>query len=178
MNGAHVMQFWTVPTPVGPFGVLAEEGTVHASGWSEDPGVLAAVIARAHRPGTIDAVADLGEISVRLRAYLDGDLTAVDPIPVQQHGGTFHTHAWEVLRAVPAGRTISYGEFATACGSARAVRAAAGACGRNAAALLVPCHRIRASTGALHGFRYGLAVKAWLLEHEGVAVSASRVAVA
>lgn len=171
------MQFWTVPTPVGPFGVLADQGTVHASGWSEDPDVLAALIARAHRPEIIEPAADLGEISARVRAYLDGDLTAVDPIPVQQYGGTFHTHAWEVLRAVPAGMTISYGAFATACGSPRSVRAAAGACGRNAAALLVPCHRIRASSGALHGFRYGLPVKAWLLEHEGVAVSASRVAV-
>jgi methylated-DNA-[protein]-cysteine S-methyltransferase len=75
-----------------------------------------------------------------------------------------------VLRTVPAGRPDSYAAFATRCGRPRAVRAAAQACARNAAALFVPCHRVLGSDGGLGGFRYGTPVKQWLLDHEaGVA---------
>ena len=74
--------------------------------------------------------------------------------------------AWEVLRTVPAGAPVTYAEFAAKAGRPDAVRAAAGACARNAAALFVPCHRVIRTGGGLGGFRYGLEVKRWLLDHE------------
>jgi methylated-DNA-[protein]-cysteine S-methyltransferase len=71
-----------------------------------------------------------------------------------------------VLRTVPAGEPDTYAAFAARCGRPAAVRAAAGACARNAAALFVPCHRVLATGGGLGGFRWGTPVKRWLLDHE------------
>jgi len=166
-----MMLSWTTDTPVGDFTVLAEETTVYASGWTTDLESLVAVISPSLRPQTIEACADLGPISVAVRSYLDGDLNAIDDIPVRQASGPFISHAWDVMRAVPAGTTMSYGAFAAKCGRPAAVRAAASACSRNAAALFVPCHRVISATGSLHHFRYGLDPKAWLLEHEAQAAA-------
>jgi methylated-DNA-[protein]-cysteine S-methyltransferase len=73
-----------------------------------------------------------------------------------------------VLRTVPAGQPDTYATFAVRCGRPSAVRAAAGACARNAAALFVPCHRVLRLDGSLGGFRWGLAVKRQLIELESV----------
>ena len=61
---------------------------------------------------------------------------------------------------------MTYTEYAAKAGRPLAVRAAAAACARNAAALFVPCHRVVRTDGGLGGFRWGLPVKRWLLAHE------------
>jgi methylated-DNA-[protein]-cysteine S-methyltransferase len=99
-------------------------------------------------------------------AFHDGDVTAIDTVPVRQRSGPFLTDAWDVLRTVPAGQPDTYASFAVRCGRPSAVRAAAGACARNAAALFVPCHRVLSTGGGLGGFRWGTPVKRWLLDHE------------
>ena len=71
-----------------------------------------------------------------------------------------------MLRTVPAGRPDTYAAFAARCGRPAAIRAAANACARNAAALFVPCHRVLGSDGGRGGFRWGTDVKRWLLAHE------------
>jgi methylated-DNA-[protein]-cysteine S-methyltransferase len=81
-------------------------------------------------------------------------------------GGVFLTAAWKTLREVPAGEPVSYTELAARTGNPAATRAAAQACARNAAALFVPCHRVIRTDGTLGGFRWGLPVKRWLLDHE------------
>ena len=87
-------------------------------------------------------------------------------MPVRQRSGAFLEHAWDVLRAVPAGAPVTYTEYAAKSGNPTAVRAAASACARNAAALFVPCHRVLRTDGTLGGFRWGLPVKRALLDHE------------
>ncbi|MGI8626243.1 MAG: methylated-DNA--[protein]-cysteine S-methyltransferase [Geodermatophilaceae bacterium] len=166
-----MMHSWTTDTPVGDFTVLAEQGTVYASGWTTDLESLVAVIAPRLRPQEIQPREDLGPVSLAVRSYLDGDLNAIDDIPVRQWSGPFITHAWDVLRDVPAGTTMTYGAFAAICGRPLAVRAAASACSRNAAALFVPCHRVISATGSLQHFRYGLYPKGWLLDHEAQAAA-------
>lgn len=158
----------TVPTPNGPFTVIHLDGAVLASGWTDDPGYLTALINPRLRPATLTAgVGDRTPIAEAVTAYYDGNTAAVEEIAVAQVGGPFIEQAWKVLRTVPAGQTRTYSEFAELAGNGRAVRAAASACASNAAALFVPCHRIQRSDGTLGGFRYGLAVKRWLLDHEG-----------
>ncbi|HEY0487426.1 MAG TPA: methylated-DNA--[protein]-cysteine S-methyltransferase [Mycobacteriales bacterium] len=157
----------TVQTPVGPFTVVADtDGAVLASGWTGIPCDLVPLIHPTIRPTTFRRRCDLGPVTKAVTAYHDGDLRAVDDIPVRQVSSPFMTHAWDVLRTVPPGKPVTYTEFALLACRPAAVRAAAGACARNAAALFVPCHRVLRTGGGLGGFRWGTDIKAWLLAHE------------
>jgi methylated-DNA-[protein]-cysteine S-methyltransferase len=157
----------TQDTPIGPFTtVLAADGAVLAAGWTADPEQLLGLIHPNLRPASVRRLADAGQVTEAVRRYHAGELAAVDTIMVRQHSGEFLRHAWDVLRAVPAGAPITYTEYAAKAGRPLAVRAAASACARNAAALFVPCHRVLRRDGSPGGFRWGLPVKRWLLDHE------------
>jgi methylated-DNA-[protein]-cysteine S-methyltransferase len=155
----------TVDTPVGPFTILATDDAVLASGWTADTGALAPLVHPRLRPAAEPAARpDLGPMTKAVLRYHEGDLAAIDGIPVRQRSGEFLEHAWQVLREVR--EPITYTGFADRAGRPAAVRAAAQACARNAAALFVPCHRVLRTDGSLGGFRWGPRVKQWLLEHE------------
>jgi methylated-DNA-[protein]-cysteine S-methyltransferase len=157
----------TVDTPIGPFTtVVAGDGAVLASGWTASLDDLLPVISPGLRPAEVRGRPDLGDVTKAVRLYHEGDLTAIDEIEVRQASGEFIQHAWDVLRTIPAGKPTSYTEFATLAGRPAAIRGAASACARNAAALFVPCHRILRNDGSLGGFRWGLDAKRWLLAHE------------
>lgn len=157
----------TISTPTGPFTmVVDDDGQVLASGWHADPDYLNALVHKSIRPDTLVGKPDLGAVSAAAEAYHRGDITAIDDIAVKQRSGEFLEHAWDVLRQVPAGDPVSYTEYARLSGRPAAIRGAASACARNAAALFVPCHRVLRSDRSLGGFRYGLEVKSWLLTHE------------
>lgn len=161
--------YWsTMDTPVGPFTtVAATDGAVLASGWTHDLTSVTDRIAPSLRPSALHRRDDLGAISEAVRDYYAGDLHAVDAIAVRQHSGEFLRHAWQILRTVPPGEPVTYTDYAARAGRPAAVRAAASACARNAAALFVPCHRVLRADGSLGGFRWGLEIKRWLLEYEG-----------
>ncbi|MFC4146133.1 methylated-DNA--[protein]-cysteine S-methyltransferase [Micromonospora mangrovi] len=156
-----------VDTPTGPLSILAgPDGAVRAAGFTADPASLLPLTHPGLR-GDLRHRADLGPVTVAVRSYLDGDLDAIDTVAVEQRsGGAFLPHAWRVLREVEAGRPVTYTGFAALAGRPAAVRAAAAACARNAAALFVPCHRVLRTDGTLGGYRWGLDVKTWLLRHE------------
>ncbi len=160
----------TVDTPVGPFTALVDgDGLVLASGWTAETDDLLALVSRGLRPAQPQPRADLGPVTAAVLAYHRGELDAIDGIPVRQRSGEFLEHAWKVLRAVPAGAPVSYTELADKAGRPAAVRAAASACARNATALFVPCHRVLRGDRTLGGFRWGLPIKRWLLDHESAA---------
>jgi methylated-DNA-[protein]-cysteine S-methyltransferase len=155
------MYLATMDTPTGPLNLVADETyTVRAAGFGEPDWLLA----RLGEPVTPRE--ELGPVNEAIRAYLDGDVDALDTLAVQQKGGPFLQQCWKLMREVPAGETISYGELALRAGSPTAVRAAGQACARNLIAPMIPCHRVVASTGKLNGYAYGLEVKQWLLDHE------------
>jgi methylated-DNA-[protein]-cysteine S-methyltransferase len=154
----------TVDTPVGPFTIVADDDAVLASGWTADVNALLALIAPTSQPPLPRA--DLGPATKAVLGYFDGDLTAVDAVPVRQSGGVFLAEARVALRRVPPGAPVTYTALAALAGRPAAVRAAAQACARNAAALFVPCHRVIRTDGTMGGFRWGVPVKRWLLEHE------------
>jgi methylated-DNA-[protein]-cysteine S-methyltransferase len=160
----------TVDTPIGPFTTIVDgDGAVLAAGWTASVDELLPLVHPSLRPSAVRELADLGPVTEAVRRYHDGELSIVDEIPVRQRSGGFIEQAWQVLRALPAGAPLSYTEYAAKCGRPDAVRAAASACARNAAALFVPCHRILRSDGSLGGFRWGLPAKRWLLTHESTA---------
>jgi methylated-DNA-[protein]-cysteine S-methyltransferase len=160
----------TVVTPTGPFTVVvaADPGgrdVVLAAGFTPDPAELLPLVHPALRPAAVRAGGRLPVLAA-IEAFCAGEVAAIDAVAVRQRSGPFLESAWEALRRVPAGAPVSYAGFAVRCGRPSAVRAAANACARNAAALFVPCHRVLGSDGGLTGFRWGTPVKRWLLDHE------------
>ncbi|MGA1858088.1 bifunctional DNA-binding transcriptional regulator/O6-methylguanine-DNA methyltransferase Ada [Azospirillum sp. 11R-A] len=87
-------------------------------------------------------------------------------LPLDIGGTAFQQRVWQALRAIPAGRTASYAEIATAIGEPAAVRAVARACGVNPLAVAIPCHRVVRSDGGLSGYRWGVERKRDLLDRE------------
>ena len=162
-------RYATISTPPGPFTVVVTEAdgraVVLASGWTADIDQLLRVIHPSLRPDSVEQVEHLPVLD-KVQAFFDGDVRAIDDVVVRQRSGPFLQDAWEVLRTVPAGRPDTYADFAIRCGRPAAVRAAANACARNAAALFIPCHRVLGSDGGLGGFRWGTPVKRQLLDHE------------
>lgn len=107
-------------------------------------------------------------VSIRqaLLAYLAGAVDAIDSIPVETGGTAFQRAVWDELRRIPAGTTLSYGQFAARIGKASAVRAVGHANGANPICIVVPCHRLVGSDGDLTAYGGGLLRKRWLLNHE------------
>jgi methylated-DNA-[protein]-cysteine S-methyltransferase len=101
-----------------------------------------------------------------LKRYFDGDIAAVDEMTVAFNGTPFQNKVWNALRKIAGGTTTSYGALAQKIGKPDAVRAVGLANGQNPISLIVPCHRVIGSNGALTGYGGGLPRKRWLLDHE------------
>jgi len=106
------------------------------------------------------------EIRQPIEAYFQGEISALDRVPVQTNGTAFQQETWTALREIPAGSTISYGDLAARIGRPGASRAVGLANGSNPVAVVVPCHRVIGANGTLTGYGGGLDRKRWLLAHE------------
>ena len=106
-------------------------------------------------------------ITAALAAYFEGHPEALGDLHVRTAGTDFQREVWKALRAIAPGKTSSYGEIAKRLGRPQASRAVGHANGSNPVAIVVPCHRVIGSNGALTGYGGGLHRKEWLLAHEG-----------
>jgi methylated-DNA-[protein]-cysteine S-methyltransferase len=111
------------------------------------------------RCAVLDRAAD------QLAEYFAGTRSAFD-LALAPRGTEFQRSVWHALCAIPAGETRSYGELAHSLGRPLASRAVGAANGANPISIIVPCHRLIGSTGALTGYAGGLGTKRWLLAHE------------
>jgi methylated-DNA-[protein]-cysteine S-methyltransferase len=108
----------------------------------------------------------LSQCAKQLDEYFQGKRLNFDiPLDVQQ-GTAFQQKVWHALRSIPYGETRSYAALAEQIGHAKAVRALGAANGRNPISIIVPCHRVIASSGNLQGYAGGLENKRKLLELE------------
>lgn len=104
--------------------------------------------------------------SEELRQYFAGERSHFD-VPVDLGNGTaFQQRVWNALLDIAPGATTSYGAIGQAIGNAAAVRAVGGAVGRNPISIIVPCHRVVGSNGAMTGYAGGLPRKVALLQLE------------
>lgn len=103
----------------------------------------------------------------QLEEYFAGRRTEFD-LPLDMPGTPFQQAVWRELGALAYGTTTSYAAIARKLGSERAVRAIGTAIGRNPVSIVVPCHRVLSSAGALSGYAGGLDRKRFLLRHEGL----------
>jgi AraC family transcriptional regulator of adaptative response/methylated-DNA-[protein]-cysteine methyltransferase len=87
-------------------------------------------------------------------------------LPLDVRGTAFQQRVWQVLRAIPSGRRVTYAELAQLAGVPRGARAVASACAANAIAVAIPCHRVVRNDGSISGYRWGVDRKAALLNRE------------
>ena len=166
-------------SPLGRLLLLAEGDALVALEFTDGVNrlpVVRAQLARAIGEFTQRETRDPAGAATRLERYFAGDLAALDEQPVQLHGTAFQRRVWLALRAIPAGETRGYGELAATIGSPNSSRAVGAANGSNPVAIIVPCHRVIAADGSLHGYGGGLERKQWLLAHEGAPVRSVRAA--
>jgi methylated-DNA-[protein]-cysteine S-methyltransferase len=108
----------------------------------------------------------LREAGKQLEAYFAGKLRGFH-LPLEMEGTDFQLSVWNLLQQIRYGETRSYGDLARSLGAPAAVRAVGAANGANPIAIVVPCHRVIGSNGALTGYGGGLALKRRLLDLEG-----------
>ncbi len=156
-----------VHTPLGPV-LLAASDTGLAGLWFQgqrhDP--QAAWRGLGHQPEQASHPV-LREAEDQLHEYFDRRRHFFS-VPLDlSHGTPFQRQVWQALCGIPAGRTVGYAALAAQVGSPAAARAVGAAVGRNPVSIIVPCHRVLGTGGALTGYAGGLARKQALLQLEG-----------
>ncbi len=146
-------------TPIGTLNLLADDHILIGANLSTVSALKPSKDAK--------SVKHIPVISDLIQDYFDGDLTALNGIQVRQGGPQFSQSAWKAMRKIAPGKTWTYSDLAARAGSAAAVRAAGTACANNSIMLVVPCHRIVKTGGALGNYAFGVEKKRWLLSHEG-----------
>lgn len=111
-----------------------------------------------------------------LDRYFAGKKPAVCELPLAPAGSEFRQSVWAVLREIPYGKVVTYGDIAKRIAAktgkeTMSSRAAGGAVGHNPISIIIPCHRVVGSNGSLTGYAGGIKTKIKLLELEGVDMS-------
>ena len=156
----------SMSSPIGKLYILARGTTVlglNLSGFQD----LLSSLSNKELEEKIGKGKAIPGITDALENYFDGELKAINSIAVKQPGGDFSQAAWASMRKIKAGTAESYADLAYRAGSPAAVRAAGSACAKNKIAVIIPCHRIIKSGGAIGAYGWGVNKKVWLLEHEG-----------
>lgn len=102
-----------------------------------------------------------------IASWAGGDVSAIDAVGVVESESDFTNEIRAAMRRIKPGRPLSYSELAAAGGRPSAVRAAASVCARNPVPIVVPCHRVVRSGGAVGNYFYGADMKIAMLQLEG-----------
>jgi methylated-DNA-[protein]-cysteine S-methyltransferase len=158
MSGEAVFSA-AVESPIGPLQLFAS-----------DVGLRALYLPNHKRPLSFLSESKpehplLREARGQLAEYFAGARTAFE-LPLEPPGTPFQQTVWSALREIPLGETRTYLELAVQLGNPKATRAVGAANGRNPLSIIVPCHRVIGSSGALTGYAGGESAKRWLLRHE------------
>lgn len=154
-----IIYYTELASPVGPLLALSE-GESLIGLYFED-----------HRRGPARSAewrrddAPFQRLQGELAAYFSGECCDFS-VELAPRGTDFQRAVWKELRRIPRGKTLSYAALAARLGRPRAVRAVAAANARNPISIIIPCHRVVGSNGALTGYAGGLERKEWLLRHE------------
>jgi methylated-DNA-[protein]-cysteine S-methyltransferase len=155
-------------SPIGPLALAASPVGLCWVGFDADRGRMRLELERRFGPVVFQRQTDPAGAGSALHRYFEGDVRAIETIPVDIGGTPFQQQVWTTLRRIPAGRTWSYANMAAAIGRPTATRAVGAANGANPVGVVLPCHRVIGSNGSLTGYGGGLPRKVWLLRHEGV----------
>jgi len=160
--------YCSIPTPLGDMTALAEGDSLIGLWFTGQKHAPVFVEALRHTPD----ITLFAELLRQLDAYFRGRLLAFN-LPLTLRGTPFRLDVWNLLRTIPFGATTTYGAVAKQLamqseGRLPAAQAVGGAVGHNPLAIVIPCHRVVGSNGALIGYAGGLERKAALLALEKV----------
>ncbi len=157
-----------IPSPLGTLRLCVSDRGLRSLQYHDTiPGVLHRL---PHAPLPSQSAAQfthMQSVTQQLSEYFDAKRESFD-LAFDLEGTSFQLGVWRKLSEIPFGFTKTYTEFARDCGDVLGVRAIASANGKNPVAIIIPCHRVIGSDGAMRGYNGGLARKQWLLRHEGV----------
>jgi len=153
-------RYTVLPSPIGPLLLAGTDERLACIGFPAGKGAVTP------KPDWHRDDAAYPEARAQLGAYFAGRLTRFD-LALDPRGTPFQSAVWAELTRIPPGRTISYGELARRIGRPGASRAVGAANGANPLPIVVPCHRVIGTSGALTGFAGGLDTKRFLLALEG-----------
>ncbi len=111
-------------------------------------------------------LAEIREAQAETQWVADAIAKAGARVPLHLEGSNLQVKVWEALLAIPPGKITNYSAIAKAAGAPSAVRAVASAIGANPVSYFIPCHRVLRTTGALGGYRWGLARKKTMLAYD------------
>jgi len=153
-----------VPTPIGTFRICYQGSTVQVvdlleQGRKQTGTPIGALRRKPPFPS--------GSPPRQLAEYFRGERSTFDVEVDPDTASEFDRAVWMMLRSIPAGKTITYGELARRSGHAGSARAVGGSMARNPIPIVIPCHRVVGTEGAITGFGLGLWRKRWLLDLEG-----------
>ncbi len=158
------VEFADVPTQIGTFRIAYQGSTVRVVDLLEQGRKQTGTpIGAVRRKPPFPAASPPRQLQEYFRGHRAAFDLDVDPDTTSD----FDRKVWKILRAVPAGRTISYSELARRSGHAGSARAVGGAMARNPIPIVIPCHRVVGTEGSITGFGLGLWRKRWLLDLEG-----------
>lgn len=164
-----VIRFAIGQCSLGAILVAASEIGVCAILLGDDPDALARDLQdRFPRAQLIGGDGDFEQWVASVVSLIEAPRIGLD-LPLDVRGTAFQQRVWQALRNVPAGETASYRDIAERIGAPSSMRAVAQACGANALAVAIPCHRVVRQDGALSGYRWGVERKRALLAREALA---------
>lgn len=164
------------PSPVGVITLLCDREGGHLTGLGLRGGAYSEAFARtAAKENSVLSLAKLW-----LDRYFAGEKPDISELPLAPAGSAFRQEVWSLLREIPYGQTVTYGEIAKEIAARHGLekmsaQAVGGAVGHNPIPIIIPCHRVVGSGGSLTGYAGGIEMKRRLLELEGINMSLFRV---
>lgn len=168
---ATTLRYAKAESSLGSFvAATSDKGLVMLEFGDMNEALRARLAERFPEAALIEDGAGLRGLLERLARLIDRPDTE-DDFALDLRGSAFELGVWEVLRQIPAGRTMTYGEIAAKLGVPRQAREVGEACAANMLAVVVPCHRVVKKDGSISGFRWDVRRKRALIEREARAKS-------
>ena len=166
-GGAGMKIAYTVaPSSLGQVLVAGTERGISAVYLGDEERLLVSALQKEYPHAQISRAATSNNNWLKeILSRVEGHPPNVD-LPLDVQATVFQRRVWQELQRIPLGATRTYTQVAKALGKPNSVRAVARACATNPTSIVVPCHRVIRTDGALAGYRWGLQRKEKLLERE------------
>lgn len=165
-RGSARVAFSAVESPIGDLTALVTPRGLLALAFETDDldRIMDSVVAKVS-PRIVRAPSAIGPVRSWLDSYFEG---RPQPVPGLDHSliTPFQDRVLKATASIPLGEVRTYGQVASLAGNPKAARATGRALGANPIPVVLPCHRVVASDGSLHGYAGGLNRKRLLLDHE------------